>query len=72
MSLIVLNKNTNMLKGEYLGLWNGTTEVAIKTLKTGTMTPEDFLAEAKIMKKLRHEKLVNLFAVVRKLVAFDA
>ena len=46
------------------GLWNGTTEVAIKTLKPGTMTPESFLAEAKIMKMLRHEKLVNLYAVV--------
>lgn len=46
------------------GLWNGTTEVAIKTLKQGTMSPEAFLAEAKIMKLLRHEKLVNLYAVV--------
>jgi len=47
------------------GLWNGTTEVAVKTLKPGTMSPEAFLAEAKIMKLLRHEKLVNLYAVVR-------
>jgi len=46
------------------GIWNGTTEVAIKTLKPGTMTPESFLAEAKTMKLLRHEKLVNLYAVV--------
>jgi len=46
------------------GLWNGTTEVAIKTLKPGTMSTEAFLAEAKIMKLLRHEKLVNLYAVV--------
>uniref|UniRef100_H2Z0M9 Tyrosine-protein kinase n=1 Tax=Ciona savignyi TaxID=51511 RepID=H2Z0M9_CIOSA len=46
------------------GLWNGTTEVAIKTLKPGTMSPEAFLEEAKIMKMLRHEKLVNLYAVV--------
>ena len=28
------------------------------------MSPEAFLAEAKIMKELRHEKLVNLYAVV--------
>ena len=28
------------------------------------MTPESFLAEAKTMKLLRHEKLVNLYAVV--------
>lgn len=46
------------------GLWNGTTEVAIKTLKPGTMSPDAFLAEAKIMKMLRHEKLVSLYAVV--------
>ncbi|XP_039258119.2 tyrosine-protein kinase yes-like isoform X2 [Styela clava] len=46
------------------GLWNGTTEVAIKTLKPGTMSPEAFLEEAKVMKMLRHEKLVSLYAVV--------
>ncbi|XP_076804650.1 proto-oncogene tyrosine-protein kinase Src-like [Clavelina lepadiformis] len=46
------------------GLWNGTTEVAIKTLKPGTMSPQAFLEEAKVMKMLRHEKLVNLYAVV--------
>ena len=38
--------------------------MAIKTLKTGTMSPEAFLQEAQIMKKLRHEKLVQLYAVV--------
>ena len=38
--------------------------MAIKTLKPGTMSPEAFLAEAKIMKMLRHEKLVSLYAVV--------
>jgi serine/threonine protein kinase len=32
------------------GRWNGTTDVAIKTLKVGTMAPEAFLAEATIMK----------------------
>ncbi|XP_010156747.1 PREDICTED: LOW QUALITY PROTEIN: proto-oncogene tyrosine-protein kinase Src-like, partial [Eurypyga helias] len=44
--------------------WNGTTRVAIKTLKPGTMSPEAFLQEAQVMKKLRHEKLVQLYAVV--------
>lgn len=29
----------------------------------GTMDPKDFLAEAQIMKKLRHQKLVQLYAV---------
>ncbi|XP_045501780.1 tyrosine-protein kinase HCK isoform X1 [Colias croceus] len=45
------------------GLWNSTTPVAIKTLKSGTMDPKDFLAEAQIMKKLRHSKLIQLYAV---------
>uniref|UniRef100_A0A8D9BT61 non-specific protein-tyrosine kinase n=1 Tax=Cacopsylla melanoneura TaxID=428564 RepID=A0A8D9BT61_9HEMI len=45
------------------GLWNNTTPVAIKTLKMGTMDPKDFLAEAQIMKKLRHSKLIQLYAV---------
>lgn len=48
----------------FLGTWNGTTKVAIKTLKPGTMMPEAFLQEAQIMKKLRHDKLVPLYAVV--------
>ena len=29
----------------------------------GTMDPKDFLAEAQIMKKLRHQKLIQLYAV---------
>ncbi|XP_020351988.1 tyrosine-protein kinase Fyn isoform X3 [Oncorhynchus kisutch] len=48
----------------YSGTWNGTTKVAVKTLKPGTMSPESFLEEAQIMKKLRHDKLVQLYAVV--------
>uniref|UniRef100_A0A7N6B8P6 Tyrosine-protein kinase n=1 Tax=Anabas testudineus TaxID=64144 RepID=A0A7N6B8P6_ANATE len=48
----------------YRSTWNGTTRVAIKTLKPGTMSPEAFLQEAQVMKKLRHEKLVQLYAVV--------
>lgn len=45
------------------GLWNETTTVAVKTLKPGTMDPEDFLREAQIMKRLRHPKLIQLYAV---------
>lgn len=45
------------------GLWNNTTPVAIKTLKSGAMDPKDFLAEAQIMKKLKHRNLVQLYAV---------
>ena len=50
----------------YEGRWNKTTEVAIKTLRQGSMTSEAFLHEALIMHKLRHEKLVRLFAVCSK------
>uniref|UniRef100_A0A8C6NSG8 Tyrosine-protein kinase n=1 Tax=Nothobranchius furzeri TaxID=105023 RepID=A0A8C6NSG8_NOTFU len=48
----------------WMGTWNGTTEVAIKLLKPGTMSPQAFLEEAQVMKKLRHDKLVPLYAVV--------
>ncbi|XP_056422342.1 tyrosine-protein kinase FRK [Hyla sarda] len=45
------------------GLWNNTISVAIKTLKTGSMNPQDFLREAQLMKNLRHPKLIQLYAV---------
>ena len=39
-------------------------EVAIKTLKSGTlMSSSAFLEEAAIMKKFRHDRLVALYAV---------
>ena len=46
------------------GLWNNHTPVAVKSLKEGSMDKDQFLAEATIMKKLRHEKLIKLYAVV--------
>jgi fyn-related kinase len=45
------------------GIWNDNVAVAVKTLKPGSMNPTDFLAEASIMKKLRHANLIQLFAV---------
>lgn len=45
-------------------MWNYSTKVAVKTLKPGTMSPKAFLEEAQIMKLLRHDKLVQLYAVV--------
>ncbi|XP_076829484.1 tyrosine-protein kinase Yes-like [Brachyhypopomus gauderio] len=48
----------------WLGTWMGSTKVAVKTLRTGTMSPTSFLQEAQIMKTLRHDKLVQLYAVV--------
>ncbi|KAK7099626.1 tyrosine-protein kinase Lyn-like isoform X2 [Littorina saxatilis] len=54
-------------QGHFGEVWKGklkhAAEVAVKTLKTGTMTPALFLEEAKIMHTLRHKKLVNLLAV---------
>ncbi|CAF4204568.1 unnamed protein product, partial [Rotaria magnacalcarata] len=45
------------------GVWNDNVAVAVKTLKPGSMNPVDFLAEASIMKRLRHANLIQLFAV---------
>uniref|UniRef100_A0A915EB30 Tyrosine-protein kinase n=1 Tax=Ditylenchus dipsaci TaxID=166011 RepID=A0A915EB30_9BILA len=47
----------------WLGSWRGVVEVAIKTMKPGTMSVEAFLAEAQIMKQCNHPKLVRLYAV---------
>ena len=44
-------------------MWNNTTDVAIKTLKPGSMSPTAFLAEASFMKQLKHDGLVRLYAV---------
>ncbi|XP_016365300.1 tyrosine-protein kinase Fgr isoform X1 [Sinocyclocheilus rhinocerous] len=64
-SLQLIKKLGNGQFGEvWMGMWNGTTKVAVKTLKPGTMSPEAFLDEAQIMKRLRHDKLVQLYAVV--------
>lgn len=38
----------------------------MKTLKPGTMTVEAFMDEANLMKKLQHDRLVRLYAVVTK------
>ena len=45
------------------GIWNDATPVAVKMLKPDTMTIFNFLAEAQIMKKLQHNKLIKLYAV---------
>ena len=46
------------------GYYKGRQKVAIKTLKEGTMEPAAFLQEANLMKKLKHDRLVHLHAVV--------
>ena len=47
----------------FVGKWNNTTDVAVKTLKPNTISVSAFLAEAAIMKKCRHDNLVRLYAV---------
>ncbi|CAL8299747.1 unnamed protein product [Boreogadus saida] len=50
----------------WMGIYNNERKVAIKNLKIGTMSVEEFLAEANMMKALQHPRLVRLFAVVTK------
>ncbi|XP_030820410.1 tyrosine-protein kinase Lck isoform X3 [Camarhynchus parvulus] len=50
----------------YTRFYNGHTKVAVKSLKAGSMSPSAFLAEANLMKKLQHPRLVRLYAVVTK------
>lgn len=47
--------------GTYMGQ-----EVAVKTLKQGTMSPQAFLDEAVIMRRCRHPRLVPLYGVCSK------
>ncbi|KAF0989194.1 hypothetical protein HZS_1177, partial [Henneguya salminicola] len=53
--------------GAHGDVWVGRFEqkkiVAIKTFKQQAMTPEDFLAEANIMKKIKHKRLTELLGV---------
>lgn len=53
-------------KGQYGDVYKGkwrSTDVAIKTLNVGNPDLETFLDEAAVMKKLRHPKLIALYAV---------
>ena len=48
------------------GLWNNIISVAVKTLKPGTISPQEFLQEAGHMRKLRHQKLIQLYGMCTK------
>ena len=50
----------------WMGIWNNTTEVAVKTLKPGIVSASEFLEEAALMKKLRHPQIIQLYAVCTK------
>ncbi|XP_034425210.1 tyrosine-protein kinase Tec isoform X1 [Hippoglossus hippoglossus] len=46
-----------------LGKWRAQHKVAIKAIREGAMLEEDFIEEAKVMMKLSHPKLVQLYGV---------
>ncbi|XP_034155524.2 cytoplasmic tyrosine-protein kinase BMX isoform X1 [Pangasianodon hypophthalmus] len=46
-----------------LGVWKGKHQVAIKMVKEGCMSSDEFIEEAQVMMKLRHPKLVRLHGV---------
>ena len=57
---LISGKSTEMWEG----IWNHTTPVAVKTLKPNqSMTTDEFLQSANLMKKLQHPKLVQLYAL---------
>lgn len=47
----------------WYGFLSDTFEVAIKCLKKGSLETGDFLREAAVMKKIKHNKIVSLYAV---------
>ncbi|XP_078087954.1 tyrosine-protein kinase ITK/TSK-like [Mustelus asterias] len=47
----------------HMGYWKNKYQVAIKMIREGAMSEEDFIEEAQIMMKLSHEKLVQLYGV---------
>nr|XP_055045472.1 tyrosine-protein kinase TXK isoform X1 [Misgurnus anguillicaudatus] len=46
-----------------LGKWRAQHKVAIKTIREGAMSEDDFIEEAKIMTRMCHPKLVQLYGV---------
>lgn len=52
--------------GNFGEVWSGkwrSVDVAVKMLKAGKMTMDEFMAEARVMHKLQHKHLVQLMAV---------
>ncbi|KFQ58529.1 Tyrosine-protein kinase BTK, partial [Pelecanus crispus] len=48
------------------GKWRGQYNVAIKMIREGSMSEDEFIDEAKVMMNLSHEKLVQLYGVCTK------
>ncbi|XP_019381186.1 PREDICTED: cytoplasmic tyrosine-protein kinase BMX [Gavialis gangeticus] len=49
-----------------LGKWKGKYDVAVKMIKEGSMSEDEFIEEAQNMMKLNHPKLVKLYGVCTK------
>ncbi|KAM8972925.1 tyrosine-protein kinase ITK/TSK isoform 2-T2 [Pelodytes ibericus] len=47
----------------YAAYWQGTRKVAVKMIKEGMMSEEDFVEEAQVLMKLSHPKLVQFLGV---------
>jgi serine/threonine protein kinase len=47
-----------------------TVDVAVKTMKQGQLSPEEFLNEAKLMSRLRHRNLVLLTGVCTQIAPY--
>ncbi|XP_066879004.1 cytoplasmic tyrosine-protein kinase BMX isoform X6 [Kogia breviceps] len=50
----------------HLGKWKGQYDVAVKTIKEGSMSEDEFFQEAQTMMKLNHPKLVKFYGVCSK------
>ncbi|XP_010012479.1 PREDICTED: cytoplasmic tyrosine-protein kinase BMX [Nestor notabilis] len=50
----------------HLGKWKGKYDVAIKMIKEGAMSEDEFIEEAQTMMKLNHPKLVRLYGICSK------
>ena len=49
-----------------IDVFAGTIDVAVKMMKEGTMSEDDFIEEAKLMTRLQHINLVQLYGVCSK------
>ena len=63
---MVKKLSTSQFAEVWQGLWNGTTEVAVKVLNPGTVNVCKFFKEAAVIKKLRHQNLTPIYAVCTK------
>lgn len=48
------------------GKWRGCIDTAVKMMQEGTMSEDEFIQEAKVMTKLQHPNLVQLYGVCSK------